>query len=594
MDPDALIYKSILDNMNSGVMTLDSDGHVMTFNPAASRILGLSRDEVVGRPFAAVFMTLGGMDDFNQAILDAVYDVAINRQQVVEIRLNDTAPRSLALMASYLHVVQNGETRRIGVVALFNDITEVKELREAEVRLAESVKVQHAKLQDAYHKIEENNLALASAMKRGRIAAGAIISLFLALGLYAWDTNLSTADTRPSASVPDAPTTTDLRTVVVAPQRLSSTISLVGQLAPHRKVSVTSPISGTVAATYFQYGEEVAKGQRLIDLDTTKVEQDYREAQAAHIKALKRFNEVEDWDNNIEVSRARRSITRAKMALEAQKDKLEETSFLLEQGLIPTSEHEAAARQYHNQQLDYEAAQVDLAAVLVRGGADEKRVARLELENARTRMQILKDTLEQARVTAPISGVVLQPSQEDKGRPGQDEDGLTVGRTVTQGERLLTIGDLDSLSVVGQVDEVDIVEIRPSQTVGVSGDAFHDLALHGTVVYVSSQATQNQGRQALPSFEIVVALENLSEAQRQRLRLGMSANLEVVMYDKPDALLVPISAVQTRSDGTWLRVRKKGSNEVRQVPVEVGLTTMEAVEILRGIEAGDEVVFSVT
>ena len=595
MSQESLIYESILDNMNGGVITLAADGRVMTYNPAAARILGLAREEVVGRLFAEVFLDLEHFDDFNQVIIDAIYDVDVNHQQVVEVRLEDTT-RSLALTTSYLRDTRSGETRNIGVIAIFSDITEVKELRDAELRLAQSVKAQHAELETAYRRIEDSNRALASAMKRGRIATVFVIVLFLAAGLYAWDADLPAAFTGASIlpSRTSAPASENLRTVVVRPQRTVATISVSGQLAPRREVAITSPLTGKVAVVRFQYGERVAEGQRLLTLDTADVEREHRDARAAYIKAAQHFNQLENWEDNIEVARARRALSKARLALETQKNKLDETAFLLKQGIIPASEHEAAKRQYHSQQLDYQSVQNDLEVVLAKGSADEKRVARLEFENARFRLEELEETLERAVIEAPVTGIVLEPPRDGKGKSEQGSGLLVRGQTVAQGEHLLTIGDLDDLSVTGQVDEVDIAKIRLAQPVAVSGDAFHELDLRGTVVHVSSQASQRQGGKGPPSFEVTVALQDLTETERQRLRLGMSADLEIVVYDKSDALLVPIAAVQILGDETWVRVRDRDTGAVQRIEVDAGVTTLDSVEIVGGLEAGDEVVVSGT
>ena len=560
MEQDALIHRNILDNMRDGVMTVDFQGRIMTFNPAASESLGLVRDEVLGRVFAEVFLTLEGMDDFSQTILDAVYNAAVGHRQTVEVRV-DGAVRWFALTTSYLQAAESsGENR--GVIAVFSDITQIRELQAAEVRLAAALKGQHAELQDAYRKLEDNNQALNAALKKVQVvrvvAMVLIVGLFAATGLYTWNADLvpgviaaATARPKPSAEA--------VRTVVVAPRPISSTISLSGSLAPRREVHVTSPITGKVAATHFQYGEQVASGQRLVDLDTTDVEREHREAQATYIKALKHFQEVEDWSNSIEVARARRAVSKAKLALEARKNALDETEFLLQQGVIPASEREAAERQHYNQQLDYESLQQGLEAVLARGNEDVERVARLELDNARVRLQTLENTLANAVVHAPVAGIILQPHRDGAGAgnapPGAQ--GLAKGQPVSQGERLLSIGDLDGLSVVGRIDEVDISKIRLGHRVRISGDAFPGIRLQGTIAHVSSQASLGLGRGALPSFEVTIAMQGLTAAQRQPLRLGMSANLEVVVYDKPDALLVPLDAVQTRGGKTWVRVKNK-------------------------------------
>ena len=158
---------------------------------------------------------------------------------------------------------------------------------------------------------------------------------------------------------------------------------------------------------------------------------------------------------------------------------------------------------------------------------------------------------------------------------------------------MLTIGDLDGLSVTGEVDEVDIAKVRLGQPVDIRGDAFPGLELTGAIAHVSAQAGQTgQGKNTFPLFEVIVTIEDLTPAQRQQLRLGMSATLEVVVYEKPDSLLVPFSAVQTRNGKAWLRVRDRQTGGVKQIEVDTGVTTVDAVEIVRGLEPGDEVVLS--
>ena len=588
MDQDVVIYKNVLDNMHSGVMTVGLDGRILTFNPAASQILGLARADVLDHLLAEVFMTLEGLDAFLQALMDAVYEADIEHQRVVEVRPGDRTI-SLTMTTSYLQSVRDGEVQRIGVIAIFSDITELRDLREAELRLAETTRAQNAELQDAYRKIEDNNQALRTAAKRERIATLSVAVLFLAVGLFAWQADPASDLGEPAPpAVSEAVASADLRTVVVTPQRLASTVILSGYLAPRREVQVTSPLTGTVAALHFQYGARVRQGQRLVELDTTEVEKQYRDARAAYIKARLRFDELENWDNSVEVVRARRTLNRTRRQLEAQRDKRDETAFLLEKGVIPASEHEAAEQQLYNVQLDYEAVQQDLATVLARGGAQEKQVAQLELDNARIQLQLMEDTLQKSRVDAPVAGVVLPPRKSE-----QDGQRLVTGGEVQQGALLLTIGDLDGLSVMGEVDEVDVAKVRLGQSVAIRGDAFPEVELQGSITHVSSQAgQQEQGGKGLPMFEVRAAIENLTPAQRQQVRLGMSAHLEVVIYDKPDSLLVPLSAVRTANGTTWLHVRDRQTGTVQQVEVETGLTTLDAVEIVGGLKAGAEVVLS--
>ncbi|MDE0650412.1 MAG: hypothetical protein OXI12_08730, partial [Gammaproteobacteria bacterium] len=69
---------------------------------------------------------------------------------------------------------------------------------------------------------------------------------------------------------------------------------------------------------------------------------------------------------------------------------------------------------------------------------------------------------------------------------------------------------------------------------------FPGLRIEGTVERVSSQAEGGARRSAAPRFEIAVALDRLDADARGRLRVGMSAHVEIVVHSRPAALLVPI------------------------------------------------------
>lgn len=588
MQRESPVHQHILDNMSDGVLTVDLEGRILTFNPAAAQLLELDRDEVLGRPLAEALLSQEGLDAFNQAILDAVYGTEVGRRSEVEAQIKG-ARRSFALTTSYLRAADNGDGN-FGVIAVFADLTEVEALRASEQRLSQALEAQHRELQGAYRDLEESNQALASALRqaqKARLAATAfVIVLFLAVGLNAWHSDA------PAAADPLGPApAADGTALVVAPQRLRATLVLPGHLAPRRKVQVASPVTGKVAEAHFQYGQSVAQGQRLLELDTSEVEGRRREAQAAYIKAQQQFKELEDWDSNLEVDRARQALSKAALALEIQKNELAQTAFLLEQGVVSASQHEAAERQYHSQQLDHESLKRSLEVVLAKGGEDAKRVAQLELDNARIRLQSLEETLRQATIKAPIAGVVLQQGQ----RTGASRNprSFAKGEPVTQGESLLTIGDVDGLSVAGWADEVDIAKIRLGQQVSIRGDAFPDLELQGAITHVSQQARQDMGQNALPSFAVAAAMENLEPAQLGELRLGMSASLEVVVRDRTDALLVPINAVQVLDNGeTWLRVKRKNTDGAQRIQVETGLTTLDSVEIVSGLQAGDAVMLA--
>jgi len=129
---DQVIYRNTLDDMRDGVMVIDLQGTVRTINRSAEAILDLSADEVIGRRFGEVFLALEGSDDFVQAALDAVYESTVKHQHVVEFGVQPNC-KTLAMTTSFLfgESDQGDRTKRIGVIAVFSDITELEELRDA-------------------------------------------------------------------------------------------------------------------------------------------------------------------------------------------------------------------------------------------------------------------------------------------------------------------------------------------------------------------------------------------------------------------------------------------------------------------------------
>ena len=583
------IRGSVLDNLMDGVMVVEPGGSIGMFNPAAGRILDLSPDEVAGRTFGELFIAREGFDEFTELIMDSVGNESGGSRQVVALHVGGET-RSLSVATSYLRSTRDDDAEPVALIAVFSDITEVRELRETELRMAKAVEAQHAELQTAYRQIEERNQTLAATLKKVQVArvlaTVLVIGVFLGVGVYTWQPLDLFGSSSASAIVPsaDASVGESLRTMAVEPQPVRTTISLVGKLAPWRKVSVTSPVESRIGEVHFQYGQTVVKDTLLVELDTAETNRQHREARVAYIDALKKFEAIEDWENGPEMADARRSFTRAKLEFESQENRLKRIAFLLKQGLVASSEHEDALRQYRGQQLDLEAARQDLEAARARGGQEARDKVELELDIAREKMRELEQSLQRSAIHAPLTGVVLAPATVGN-------SSLTEGKSIEKGAVLLTIGDFSRFSAVTKVDEVDVVRIEAGQAVSVTGNAFPGVTLGGIVTHASSQA-EARARGA-PEFSVVVTLDPLEAAVQGLLRAGMSSNLKIVVYRNDAALLVPIDAVERHGRKHRLQVVDRETGEPRAREVEIGPTTLDSVEIVAGLEPGDEIVVPV-
>lgn len=122
------LYREIVTNLLEGVMVIGMNGKITMLNPAAEQMLGLTQEDI-GDSFINVFLTREGTDDFNEAILDTIYEKGKVRNMPVDYVLEGET-RNLSLTTSYIR--NAGEK---SVVVVIEDVTELNELRDAQTAL---------------------------------------------------------------------------------------------------------------------------------------------------------------------------------------------------------------------------------------------------------------------------------------------------------------------------------------------------------------------------------------------------------------------------------------------------------------------------
>lgn len=578
MKQDEIIYRNILENMSDGVMTISLDGRIITFNEAAERILNIERTEVIDRLFGEVFLTGEGNDDFNQAILGAVYDASMTQNSTVSYHTEEKT-LALSVTTSFLRSTPEGEERNAAVIVVFSDRTEIEQLRVEEIRLNDEIKAQHRELQSSYVELEESNTHLQAALKKVhmiRIAATAlIIILFVSIGVVTWikfpsgkSAGMPFKKTKDGASM----------TYTVVPRNLTDSISLKGNLKPIKVVNVTSPFTGTVQEKLFAYGETVTEGQILIRMDVTDTESKYRDAKAAFIRAGEKYREVSNWQKSDEMAKATRSLAKARRTFQ-------ETEVLFKKGIVSTNEYEDEKNNYEN---DLETFKTTKA----KGEGENLTLAKLEYDNAKAKFAELQSQLGGAVVRAPVSGTIIRSGLADKDKK---EKVIEKGASFNQGEILVSIGDTSGLSVTASADEMEIAKIKKGQEVMITGEAYPGISLRGTVNYISLQANVRASDGEEPkvaTFDIRIAVASLSPEAAKIVRLGMSSNLSILTLNKPDAILIPIKSVRTEGDDHVVTVIDKTTRERKTIKVETGITTLDSVEIIKGLSRGDEVILN--
>ena len=585
------VVERILGSMEDGVLVVDREGRIRTWNAAATRILGRDAPPEPGASFAETFLLAEGLDALSQAVLDAVGGTGPLGRRMLDVEVNGD-PRSLAVTTTYLEGSKGAADRTGAVVAVFADLTEVMALQASEAALARKVEAQLEELRDAYRTVEERNGALAAAIRKGRIArviaVGTVLFLFGGVGAWTWMSDASLGGLRSQAATPPPVEAEVRRTWTVQARPIRLTTSIPGRIVPAGVTSVATPAAGTVEAVHARDGDRVEAGALLVELDVSATRRSLRSAKSKASETARQVERLRGWETGREMNQARRRVRRSAEALERQRRRVEETRFLLDEGVIAADEHEAAVENEARLAEDHEAAVAEVDAVRAQGGPEAMERVLHEHRNIAEEVAELEAAIAASTVRAPVAGMVMA-APDGAGGSRRKEDGeadLSPGTKVSEGQVLMRIAQVRTLAVQGEVSEIEVGALVTGQAVEVTGNAFPDVTLAGRLVHVAAHAGKGSGA---ARFTIRAELGSLDAAVRGVLRIGMSTETTIVVRDDPDVIVAPIEALR-RHDGGYAVEVADGGEAARLVPVETGATTAGGVEIVAGLEVGQTVV----
>lgn len=393
-------------------------------------------------------------------------------------------------------------------------------------------------------------------MTRSRTVAlaGAVVAL-VAAGAY-----LSTV--RGASSAIDS---SRLATVERGP--MTRSVVATGKIEPVTKVEIKSKANGIIERLAVDVDHQVQAGQVLAELDKENLTARLREARA-----------------NLEAARAALSAARAqvrKSEIEAEAPDVafaasaqQRAQSLSDQKLISQEALDQARTTFEQAQNRQRAAQSQL---LVSQAKVEE--ARAQVAQAQAAAERAEEELANATIKAPIRGTVLTRDVEI-GSPVSSI--LNLGANATL---VMTLGDIGQVFVRGKVDEADIGHVKLGMPARITTESFRDQAFHGKVTQISPIGVEKDN---VTTFEIEVSIDNPG----QQLKANMTANAEVILEEKADALVVPQAAVSyDEKKSPYVDVADPAAaGGRRRVPVTVGIGNGTRTEVAGAVKAGDKVV----
>jgi HlyD family secretion protein len=163
-----------------------------------------------------------------------------------------------------------------------------------------------------------------------------------------------------------------------------------------------------------------------------------------------------------------------------------------------------------------------------------------------------------------------------------------------------TVADLSEVLAEVDVDETEVVDVRPGLPAEVVVDALPDVRYAGEVVEVGSSGYTRPAQPDVQFFRVKILLS----APDERLRPGMSARAEIRVTTHDGALAVPIQTVVERAPAAESEAEKSAvdaaseipvafvvdGDEVRKRPIRTGISDATHVEVVEGLSETDRVV----
>jgi RND family efflux transporter MFP subunit len=325
----------------------------------------------------------------------------------------------------------------------------------------------------------------------------------------------------------------------------TNAISSSGNIKPAQLVKIAFKIPGTISYLGVDEGDYVKKGQLLAELDAHQYQLNALAAESNYTSSkLKVHSEVPS------------AINQAKSQLDLITNRYNRYKSLYENGALPRDKFEALETQLKVIQNKYQEA------------LDSRSVSAKKLDQAKAMSDLAHSSLDDSRIYAPLSGVVVKKLAES-------------GELAATGYPVMVLGELSKIEVeIGVADEY-INQLRIGQTAKVYVYGLKR-GFSGVITEIGAMADEKTR-----TFPVKLTVNN----PYKQLKPGMIAKVTVPL-NSTSAILVPVDSIVNMSDGSGVFVYVPKSGTVVRRKIVTGDLVKEKIEILQGLHQGEQIVVS--
>lgn len=352
-----------------------------------------------------------------------------------------------------------------------------------------------------------------------------------------------------------------LRLATVSRGDFVADVSAQGRVVAAVSPTLYAPAVGTINLKV-NAGDRVKKGQLLAELDSPEIQNQYaqEEANLASLRASYQRERLEVETRRLQNQQA---VDLAKVAEEGAERERKRAQEAYGMGVLPIMEVDRRADELINAQLRHRHAQEEVRLqaksldLQLRGRALELERQQLVVDNMRRRA-------EELRIVAPVNGVIGTLS-------------VLQRAAVAANQALMTVVDLSALEVEIQVPETyaDSLGLEMPAEVRLGSQTFP-----ARLTAISPEVANNQ----------VTGRVAFTGDKPPELRQNQRVSVRIVLDQRQDVLRVPRGPFIEAGGGRYAYVVRDGV--AVRTPVTLGAISINQVEIVSGVEAGEQLVIS--
>lgn len=364
-----------------------------------------------------------------------------------------------------------------------------------------------------------------------------------------------------------------MRTMVVRRAPITAAVSALGSLAPINSVDVKINEGGLVKEVLVAAGQTVQAGQIIARLDADDLAAREKQARADLLSAQASLQKLLAGASQADIAAARSNLAQQQLSLTNAEATYAQNKNLFESGAISKQQFDESRDKVELARLAVEAARQKLADLTAPPREADVAAARAQVARAEANLAEVQQDLQAVTIRSPIAGTVVDLP-------------VVAGQTLGNNGLVATVADLRRMQATVYVNEIDIPQVRTGQETEIRVDALQGRMFRGEVTQVGQMPGDDNN---VVTYPVVSVLPN----PQGLLRPGMTVDVNIVLGKSEAALVVPVEALVDAGGRTAVLVPgaaadgQPGRPEPR--PVQVGLRNDTFVEIVGGLEEGDQI-----